>query len=107
MTRREYICYIFGYLSLITLIFSVSSVLFSSIAGTVNDLSSRIPVIFYNEYLPKTSSAVRFIGIAISSAVLSHILVTTGYGLYYLVEKIYEKKSIIKPKPKSDHPRIS
>lgn len=107
LTRREYICYIFGYLSVITLVFSLSSVFITSISGAVNHVLYRVPALLTTKHLPNTNATVRFVGIVISSATLSHILITTGYGLYYLVEKIYDKKAVIKPKSQADYPRVS
>ncbi|NML06172.1 hypothetical protein [Sphingomonas sp. G-3-2-10] len=101
LTRREYVCYIFGYLTFCSLAFSILSVLATSIGQPIGKyIYGTTWLIFEHEV--KVKSLARAISIFLIIAPLAHLLVTTGYGLYYLIEKIYEKTPKLKSKPGSD-----
>ncbi len=91
LTRREYACYLFGYLALLSLVISlvgITTVIISSsfaiqpIIFRVSKVSVDIPVAF-----------IRGVGIIFTSFVLSHMFIVTVQGLYYLTERLYAKKA--------------
>lgn len=91
LTRRQYICYIFGYLSAICILLTVCYIGVSNISpgfymllgSFVADLSELKPV--------------RTIFLLVSLTPLSHMIVTTSVGLFYLMDKMYAKKVELLP----------
>jgi len=103
LTRREYVCLMFGYLALLSLLISVISVVSSGIAQSASEFFQNYEfeiqgVIF--EWVNIVSFFSKFSMIILSS----HLVITTGYGLYYLTYKIYAKEvEIIDPSdPEND-----
>ena len=92
LTRREFVCTIFGYLAFLALVFSV----LSSIAIGISEAD------FFKEY---SNSIILWYGIRvvviIFSAMISHLIVVTSLGLYYLMDRLYRRDRQITTK-KSD-----
>lgn len=92
LSRRQYVCYMFGYMAYLSLILSLVSIalvvlspMFHQISLTVCD--RVIPHAFFR------GSAIFLLSIPIAS-----LAITTIRGLYYLVERLYaESAKIIQP----------
>lgn len=91
LTRREYVCSIFGYLSFLSLIISLSS-------GIVTGLAPGVSSLLNNKswsVLHVIIDVHKLFSILCKSAygiVVAHLLICSGYGLYYLIYKIYAKE---------------
>lgn len=94
LSRREYVCLMFAYLSALSLAYS----LFSAFSGAGAEAIAK--------ELTGSSATVR--GITLNARwivgllgevgvgiLVSHVALTTGYGLYYLTKKIYEREPVI------------
>ena len=97
LSRREYVCLMFGYLAALSLLISVIAVLSAGISQSTSEF-------FQNHEFEVRGVIFEWIGILsflskFSIIVLStHLIITTGYGLYYLTYKIYDKElEIIDP----------
>lgn len=91
LTRREYVCSIFGYLSfqslLIALYAGVVVSLSESAAGAAAELSETshyLRVILF--------SLMPSFFVILGNILLSHLVVTTLHGLYYLIDRLYAKR---------------
>jgi hypothetical protein len=99
LSRREYVCAIFGYLSALALLLAVGSILITLIAPAVAPTLTQWWV-QGNAYL-KTSVDIRVakaFPIGAYSLVMSSMLVTTLHGLYYLIDRLYAQAPTILPK---------
>jgi len=91
LSRREYVCIMFGYLSALSLGYSLFSALAGASAGAIANVVGDSSVIIGRIIV--TPHGVIGCGGEIAVVVLvSHIALTTGYGLYYLTKKIYERE---------------
>nr|WP_278434266.1 hypothetical protein [Brucella anthropi] len=100
LTRRQYVCSMFGYLSFVSLGLSVGAILLIVAADPV-----RKGLMFLSDNVGMENF--RFIEWCVSilvivgfNLVLSHLLVTTCHGLYYLIDRLYATKPKILPKNK-------
>lgn len=94
LTRRQYVCIMFGYLSFISLFLSVFSVLAISIVETRGIITELLKYDFCKNlkwiYIP-----LRMTLILLFCVVISHMLLTTCHGLYYLIDRLYTKKAVL------------
>lgn len=106
LSRREYVCSIFGYLAFISLIISV-------VSGVITGVAPAIKLIVHNYVLHLGSwrfdceSLISVVAKATYTTVISHLLVSSGYGLYYLIFKIYAKEPKLHKPQERAGPRIS
>lgn len=107
LTRREFVCTIFGYLAFSSLMISLFSSLVVAASGFDRAAAASWPLIgvfIAGKYLVYT----RAVAILIFSAAIAHMTVVTGLGLYYLMDRLYRRdREITTPKsaleaPKSD-----
>lgn len=97
LTRREYVCAIFGYLAFASLLISILSILFVVIANPALKLLRKVstymnlPQQIYETFIPGVL-------VIILCAVISHMIVTTGHGLYYLIDRMYARTPKTLPK---------
>lgn len=88
LTRRQYVCLMFGYLSFVSVTVSIGSIILVSLSfGTLSAYQSVID--YGNLDIKKTSELLRGIGVFICAMPISHMALTTVRGLYYLTDKIY------------------
>lgn len=88
LTRRQYVCLMFGYLSFVSVTVSICSIIFVSLSfGTLGAYRSLIGL--GNLDFAKTTELVRGIGVFLCALPISHMALTTVRGLYYLTDKIY------------------
>ncbi|MEW6090051.1 MAG: hypothetical protein AB1647_03890 [Pseudomonadota bacterium] len=101
LTRRQYVCAMFGYLAFMCLSVSTAAVLLV----VVTDVTKSS----FLQALPDqwTSAAwfeknfvwvVRAVFIGLLNLAIAHMIVTTFHGLYYLIERLYDKKPELLPK---------
>lgn len=97
LTRRQYVCSMFGYLAFISLLLSVGAVLLIVAADP-----ARAAVECGAQWFERGSVySVQIVGAMVIvgfNIVLAHLLVTTCHGLYYLIDRLYAKKPKILPK---------
>ncbi len=97
LTRREYICAVFGFLSFLSLFIAIASSFILIIAPSLSVMASgRTVSLLGCETSP--SHVLRYISIFLYCLTLSMMIVTTFYGLYYLTDRIYAKSPKILPK---------
>ena len=85
LSRRRFACYIFGYLSFLSLIISVWSAVVVSLSTSI------LPHLFKTELF----IWLRNIFLILSSAMIAHLVVATCLGLYYLMDRMYRRDRII------------
>jgi hypothetical protein len=100
LTRRQYVCSLFGYLAFVSLFVSVSAILavvcselftprlLSALQGWVSRLMERKA-----DFLPISLEIFRGLIVVFYSLLVSHIVTTTCHGLYYYIDRIYAKKT--------------
>ena len=106
MTRREYVCSMFGYLAFLSLLLSLSSALFAGTAGSASAALTGVSLHIYNTVVNLREILKLFIEAAYI-VTLAHLIVTSGYGMYYLVFKIYSKDPKLKQPPSTPRIRLS
>jgi hypothetical protein len=98
LTRREFVCTIFGYLAFSSLALSLLSSLFVAISDFNHAAVADWPVlgpIIGGAYLPITRAVVIF-GFTLA---IAHLAVVTSLGLYYLMDRLYRRdREIVTPK---------
>lgn len=97
LTRREYICAIFGFLSFLAFFLAVLSAFILIIAPPIHAMTSDISFAVRDSKI-EVFPLVRVVTIVGYSVIVSAMIVTTFYGLYYLTDRIYEKAGEILPK---------
>ena len=100
LSRREYVCALFGYLSYVAFALAISLNVVTAIArsGVFRSfLNANIVSSLQITYFEATSAAIKF---AISMPI-AHMFVVTTYGLYYLITRLYQQKPKIVPRPQS------
>jgi hypothetical protein len=95
LTRREYVCQMFGYLATLSLAISLLSILAVVVAQAVGG-PPHIAFGYTWYFKP-----IRLIVGGLFDILVSHLVVTTSIGLYYFVDRLYTKEPRIKPKPKA------
>jgi hypothetical protein len=98
LTRREYICAVFGFLSFLSLFIAIASSFILIIAPAFANLHDSSPVEVSGYSVP-VFEIVRGLAVGIFCLIVSAMIVTTFYGLYYLTDRIYAKSPKILPKP--------
>lgn len=111
LTRREYVCYMFGYLVGVSFVLSSFSVLIVSFRDQLNSL-----FLFCANLLTIENSGIRQdYALAAWKVTLvflvvfffSHVVLVSLRGIFYLMDKLYDKKSVLLKKPKSKgHARL-
>lgn len=86
LTRREYVCAMFGYLAFTALMSSLVAILAAVVAP---DIGSRL-----REWAPDGANIVSAVILLAFNLVIAHMVATTCHGLYYLIDKIYTPKTI-------------
>ncbi|RWM70817.1 MAG: hypothetical protein EOR81_32295 [Mesorhizobium sp.] len=88
LTRRQYVCSMFGYLSFVSLFISVFAI-FSAIFSSFH----VIDIIFnVAGFRINFSFVIYLLAIFFINLIISHMVVTTCHGLYYLIDRLYAKK---------------
>lgn len=89
LTRREFACTIFGYLSFAALAISIGC------AVAVGLSSAKLPAV-----IAEHKSAIRIAIAYVFVLAISHLFVATSLGLYYLMDRLYRHdRQIVSKKP--------
>jgi hypothetical protein len=99
LTRRQYVCSMFGYLAFVSLVISMIAIVLVSVSNFAwsKAITGLVP-------WQSRRAAADGIEVGISvlmfviNMVLAHMLVTTCYGLYYLIDRLYAAKPKLLPK---------
>jgi hypothetical protein len=98
LTRREFVCTIFGYLAFSSLALSLLSSLFTALSGFDHEAVASWRLIgpfLGGPYLLIT----RGIVIILLSGAIAHLAIVTCLGLYYLMDRLYRRdREIVTPK---------
>jgi hypothetical protein len=94
LTRREWACAIFGYLSFASFVFSVAA----AIAVPVATSNPSVPW-----WLPAQVKAgvaawpyqIRYVAMGLFIVPLGHIMTVTGLGIYYLMDRLHYRKPVV------------
>lgn len=90
LTRRQYVCSLFGYLAFLSLLISVLGIVVVTVAGAGSKMLGLLDV-----------RAVRPVGLLLAiviNLIIAHMIVTTCHGLYYLIDRLYAKSAKLLPK---------
>lgn len=105
LTRREFVCTIFGYLAFSSFVISLLAAFFIAVSTYDHEAAAKLPIIgafIGGEYVNVTRGIVLFA----FAAGIAHLAVVTSLGLYYLMDRLYRRdREIITPKtnlPRSD-----
>jgi hypothetical protein len=105
LTRREFVCTIFGYLAFSSL--SLLASLFVGASGYDHAAAAHWQFIgpaIGGAYLPITRGVVLFC----FTLAIAHLAVATTLGLYYLMDRLYRRdREIVTPKTPNDAPRAN
>lgn len=96
LTRREYVCTIFGYLaflSLFTTLLSISIVILTSGIPAIPDVDFSVR----NWQFHIDREIFRSLPIVLFGLLVAHLAVVTCHGLYYLMDRLYAKKPEVLP----------
>lgn len=97
LSRREYVCAMFGYLAFSSLFISVLSILMVAVYSSI--ASYFIKKMQEHQVDPYWSSTISSSMIKISvSLIISHMIISSFHGLYYLIDRLYYKDPKILPK---------
>lgn len=96
LTRREYVCSMFGYLAFMSMLTTILAI----VCVTISDKVGRVENISLGPWLGNislTHGMFRGVLIGISCLVLSSLFVTTSRALYYLIDRLYASSPEIIP----------
>lgn len=96
LTRREYVCQMFGYLATLSMAISLLSILLVVLTQSIRES----PIVAFDYVFNKT--LIRIIVGGLYSLMAAHLVVTTSIGLYYFVDRLYTKEAKIKSKPSTN-----
>ncbi len=96
LTRRQFVCAIFGYLAFISFALSIISLIGVALAAPLSSAISGTPL----EYIA-------LVVIMLVAILVAHMMVTTSHGLYYLVDRLYAVNQEILPIPDNKPPSES
>lgn len=87
LSRREYVCYMFGYMAFVSLFVSLTSLIVVAVAPIVTPFFIHLKISSYSHtYSHHCLRAGLIIGYSI---ILASLAITTVRGLYYLMDRIY------------------
>lgn len=96
LTRREYVCTLFGYLAFLSLFITLVSI-------TIVILTSGMPAVtgfdvsIGNRMLYVPREALRALPILLFALLAAHLAVVTCHALYYLMDRLYARKPELLP----------
>lgn len=93
LTRRQYVCALFGYLAFLSMIFALAAILLLSIAPFWAQVQAFTP-----DQASWALWLIRGAVLFLINGVIAHIVITTCHGLYYLIERLYSERDKVNPK---------
>jgi predicted secreted protein len=97
LTRREYICSVFGFLSFLSLFIAIASSFVLIVTPAVSGIAGKEDLLLLG-FNTSAFDIARGFAIFVYCFIISAMIVTTFYGLYYLTDRIYAKPPKILPK---------
>jgi hypothetical protein len=116
LTRRQYVCSLFGYLAFVSLFISISAIFAVVCSGIITPgliTKAQASIVTWTGFSAScVATSFEFIRggiIIVYAVVISHIVATTCHGLYYYIDRIYLKRTTIGTKTEdgSDSPPSS
>ena len=102
LTRREFVCSMFGYLAFSALILSIAASVAIGLSPIDKTAAAHWSYIG-TAFLPENFWYFRASVILVFCLLTSHLTVTTSLGLYYLMDRLYRRdRQITTPKPKNE-----
>ena len=105
LTRREYVCYMFGYLVGVSFVLSSISVLIVSFEGQIKSLYYWMVRLLTLEdsgvRQDYALTAWKSLLIFFTVFLFVHVVLVSLRGIYYLMDKLYDKKPMLLKKPKA------
>ncbi|MFG1339585.1 hypothetical protein [Xanthobacter autotrophicus] len=92
LTRRQYVCSMFGYLAFISMFLSVVAMIVLIVASSVK---LSVPDLRYVQW---GVLVIRSVFIFSFCFAVSHMLIVTLHGLFYLIERLYAEAPRLPPK---------
>lgn len=96
LTRREYVCSMFGYLAFMSMLVTVLSIMCVTTADFVGKFN-HVTWSVRGVDMTLTHANVRLAVVGISCLVLSSLFVTTSRALYYLIDRLYASSPEVLP----------
>ena len=102
LTRREFVCSMFGYLAFSAMILSLAASIAIGISPINKTLALQWPI-FGFLFEPKIFWYSRASVVLMFCLLTAHLTVTTSLGLYYLMDRLYRRdRQVVTPKPKTE-----
>ncbi|MGR8962055.1 hypothetical protein ACU8MP_14615 [Rhizobium leguminosarum] len=101
LSRREYVCALFGYLSFLSFALAIVLNMSTSIAASTM-LKAALSNPLWNGWKITYFDAVSIIAKIMISLPIAHLFIVTSFGLYYLIKRLYERKPTIIGRPRKD-----
>lgn len=99
LTRRQYVCSLFGYLAFVSLFLSISAIVAVVCSGVVTaGTAVKVQGLVTSwtgygaSFIPTVFELMRTALIIVYTLIISHIIATTCHGLYYYIDRIYAKE---------------
>lgn len=90
LSRREYVSYLFGYLSSLSLIVTLFGI--TVVIVSTNIFIEDISFEMFSYVISISGAYIRGIGIFFVCLLLAHMFIVTIQGIYYLTERLYTRK---------------
>lgn len=84
LTRRRFLCYLFGYLAFMSLFLYF----IGSATIPLSDVARKL-------FMPRTNYIIKWAFVFIYTFLMSQLLITTLLGLYYLVDRIHRSDVVL------------
>ncbi|MDR6146148.1 hypothetical protein QE363_001941 [Sphingomonas sp. SORGH_AS870] len=97
LSRREYVCYMFGYLAFASLVITIFSIVVVSVLSAGSQIRPLHHQLGAYRLTVKPDFFRGMMVIAVS-AYLSHVIITTCRALYYLTDRLYAKEPELLPR---------
>lgn len=97
LSRRQYVCLMFGYLAFVSVVLSLVAALSVSLVTSVKSRTLVVSVTSLGRFNFDLNQLRPWCVIFVS-VVVSHMVVTTMHGLYYLTDRLYARKPRMLPR---------
>jgi len=101
LTRREYVCAMFGYLAFISLLITVASIVLVTTSESLDSIHDLTFSIRGRDFVILKSHT-RDTMLSISGIIIGHVFITTVRSLYYLIDRIYAVVPTPLPRDEAD-----
>ena len=98
LSRRQYVCLMFGYLAFLSVVMALLSVLSVSLVSALNAKVLGITILQTDRFSLQIRD-LRPVVVGVISLMVAHMVVTTLHGLYYLTDRLYARRPKMLPRP--------